>query len=634
VLERSALLHLEGARRRPTAGIAVVAVFAVALCGALLLVGQVKPVSLEQASHGGEARQTELANLLTAPLENVATGLGHVIRSSLAGGVASWASGDGGEQRMPTVDDYQCYFKSDSFLDLMTDCCKTIYVSPHASSRLPLEFALGPAVKPAEKGFPYGTRFRYLVGKGNQFMFNGATQGTLDFINLYFGFEIEAIPVTSQFRKKVHAFELGEANPSKEFVAFVSELPEVLPDYEGMLAVNVASLPPSSTVLYNNYPRDPVGSPAVILKYCEGTDELGKLNGGLPMKIQPADCAAVLEEYNVICTCGEILIIGWTWPGADKNVWEHSLVSLDAKAVDSCETPAELVPMRERPAESVPMRERPEESVPMPTTAAPGVAPATESPQSACADDSEYDSAAQHWYYMTKDSSGADVKMVRRWCPSEWVPQDKWYKFQRYIPRGNNNHPAPPIDDFDFLDSFARDEYTSSRKKMADFASNPTFDDWTLGKELGSPESGEPPSAAFDDNTSRTHAADLRFGPVTTPGKPRPAFDDNTLGNQAAGLDMAGGSPPLDAWNKGKLPCVGDECFDSNMQGGMHDNGVQPYDDYAHMNGLRGRRAPRARDVARSPEEAHVRALRREGKLAGEEEGQEKQRLLLKPRGP
>lgn len=220
VLERSALLHLEGARRRPTAGIAVVAVFAVALCGALLLVGQVKPVSLEQASHGGEARQTELANLLTAPLENVATGLGHVIRSSLAGGVASWASGDGGEQRMPTVDDYQCYFKSDSFLDLMTDCCKTIYVSPHASSRLPLEFALGPAVKPAEKGFPYGarsssqpppsyssaavlppsrspsaharssascvsqlignacagTRFRYLVGKGNQFMFNGATQ--------------------------------------------------------------------------------------------------------------------------------------------------------------------------------------------------------------------------------------------------------------------------------------------------------------------------------------------------------------------------------------------------------------------------------------------------------------------------
>ncbi|KAJ1484809.1 hypothetical protein T484DRAFT_1795840 [Baffinella frigidus] len=231
--------------------------------------------------------------------------------------------------------------------------------------------------------------------------------------------------------------------------------------------------------------------------------------------------------------------------------------------------------------------------------------------------------------------------MVRRWCPSEWVPQDKWYKFQRYIPRGNNNHPAPPIDDFDFLDSFARDdfagwryilrgnnnhpappiddfdfldsfarddaapindfdfldsfardEYTSSRKKMADFASNPTFDDWTLGKELGSPESGEPPSAAFDDNTSRTHAADLRFGPVTTPGKPRPAFDDNTLGNQAAGLDMrsafddntlgnqaagldmAGGSPPLDAWNKGKLPCVGDECFDSNMQGGMHDNGV------------------------------------------------------------
>jgi hypothetical protein len=127
------------------------------------------------------------------------------------------------------------------------------------------------------------------------------------------------------------------------------------------------------------------------------------------------------------------------------------------------------------------------------------VVPAAESPEDACATASEYDPAAQHWYYWTKDAGGADVKMVRHWCPSLYVPQERWYKYQRYIPRGNNNRPAPPINDFDFLNSYARDEYAASRKKMAAFANTPTFDDWTLGNALGALEKGKARFAAFDD---------------------------------------------------------------------------------------------------------------------------------------
>ena len=35
----------------------------------------------------------------------------------------------------------------------------------------------------------------------------------------------------------------------------------------------------------------------------------------------------------------------------------------------------------------------------------------------------------------------------------------------RYVPRTNNNLPAPPINDFDFLNTFARDYYKETRAK-------------------------------------------------------------------------------------------------------------------------------------------------------------------------
>ena len=42
----------------------------------------------------------------------------------------------------------------------------------------------------------------------------------------------------------------------------------------------------------------------------------------------------------------------------------------------------------------------------------------------------------------------------------------------------------------------------------------------------------------------------------------------------------------IDAWNMGKMSCVGGDCFDGTHHGGRHTNGgMQPYDDYRHMNG-------------------------------------------------
>ena len=42
----------------------------------------------------------------------------------------------------------------------------------------------------------------------------------------------------------------------------------------------------------------------------------------------------------------------------------------------------------------------------------------------------------------------------------------------------------------------------------------------------------------------------------------------------------------IDAWNMGKMSCVGGDCFDGTHHGGGHSNGgMQPYDDYRHMNG-------------------------------------------------
>lgn len=73
------------------------------------------------------------------------------------------------------------------------------------------------------------------------------------------------------------------------------------------------------------------------------------------------------------------------------------------------------------------------------------------------------------------------MRWIRQWCPSEWVPQEPFYRFQRYMPASQNNRPGTPINDFDFLDSYARDYFSRSRREVAGRMKNRPFDDWTLG---------------------------------------------------------------------------------------------------------------------------------------------------------
>lgn len=75
-----------------------------------------------------------------------------------------------------------------------------------------------------------------------------------------------------------------------------------------------------------------------------------------------------------------------------------------------------------------------------------------------------YDPPSQHFYYDVEVSGGGSMRWVRHWCPSEWRPQEAFYRYQRFMPRSQNNRPPPPINDFDFLDSYARSYYTKSRR--------------------------------------------------------------------------------------------------------------------------------------------------------------------------
>eukprot|EP00961_Rhodomonas_salina_P028735 387727-Rhodomonas_salina.1 len=61
-----------------------------------------------------------------------------------------------------------------------------------------MDYELGPAVAPAAMGMPYGTRFRYYVGRGNDLLFNGGDDYALEFINRYFGFDLRSVPTDTR----------------------------------------------------------------------------------------------------------------------------------------------------------------------------------------------------------------------------------------------------------------------------------------------------------------------------------------------------------------------------------------------------------------------------------------------------
>eukprot|EP00293_Proteomonas_sulcata_P005618 CAMPEP_0184329944 /NCGR_PEP_ID=MMETSP1049-20130417/144414_1 /TAXON_ID=77928 /ORGANISM="Proteomonas sulcata, Strain CCMP704" /LENGTH=280 /DNA_ID=CAMNT_0026652335 /DNA_START=192 /DNA_END=1034 /DNA_ORIENTATION=+ len=246
---------------------------------------------------------------------------------------------------------------------------------------------------------------------------------------------------------------------------------------------------------------------------------------------------------GIICNCGNIIVLGFTWPEAPQNIWEHSLIKLEEAALNGCKAGQEMEP-------------EPMPAIPAPPPYKP------QTPEEACRDAPDFDPAAQHWFYYKEESDGSKTKMVRHWCPSAWVPQEIWYKYQRYLPRTKNNMPPPPINDFDFMNSYARDEYYDSRAKAEQEANEGRFDDWTLGNS----------------------------GAELSKTKQWPHFNDDDIGNTGADLNGDFPEPKIDAWNLGKMSCVGSDCYDTTMHGGAHMNGVEPYDDYGSVKAMKAQR--------------------------------------------
>jgi len=141
-----------------------------------------------------------------------------------------------------------------------------------------------------------------------------------------------------------------------------------------------------------------------------------------------------------------------------------------------------------------------------------------------CREAPEYDPAAKRFFYWMPTEDGGQQGMVRHWCQSDWVPQEEWYRFQRYLPEQNNNKPPPPINDYDFLNAYAPkagNPFDDNLKRLGDRI----FDDFTLGNTHASypqrtigykrqppsaPEAaGEPveeqgPWMSFDDRRSQS----------------------------------------------------------------------------------------------------------------------------------
>jgi len=299
-------------------------------------------------------------------------------------------------------------------------------------------------------------------------------------------------------------------------------MPEEVPLYENMVTVDPHSLPDGALVLYDNTPPgyEHVADqesfqrevPAFTLRYCEARTEL--LNGGMPVKVTPSDCGK-LSLRGIKCQCGNVVFMGWVWgDAASSDLWENSLVFVDDEAKGSCKSPAP---------------EGPANPMPLPPRVASHEA-------TSCEDyHVEFDPAAQHWYYDVATAGGGTTRMVRHWCPSEWEPQERFYKYQRYVPRTNNNLPAPPINDFDFLDTYARGYYSKSRTAAARRMTDRPFDDWNLGNADSEMNKHiVRPARHFDDWTLGNTLSSMGGGEA-----PVRRFDDDTLGNSGAQMPIA-----------------------------------------------------------------------------------------------
>ncbi|EKX54103.1 hypothetical protein GUITHDRAFT_150153 [Guillardia theta CCMP2712] len=143
--------------------------------------------------------------------------------------------------------DYMALFSSQAFDYMSSHCCKTLYFPPDAEDVLPTTLSTN--------GMD-SQKLRDFVGKGNTLVFNGASSRTIQFLNQYFGYQIESNPIQSDFSKRESYTVAGDpSTPSAYFEAIDEAMPAKLKQTPGMVGVDTSTLPAATAVVYNNFPR-------------------------------------------------------------------------------------------------------------------------------------------------------------------------------------------------------------------------------------------------------------------------------------------------------------------------------------------------------------------------------------------
>ena len=185
---------------------------------------------------------------------------------------------------------------SDVFNFLSQHCCRVLFFPATAQAALPLSLQGGVNGDLAQ-------RLRDFVGHANSLVFNGADANTLKFVNQYFGTEMKLTDVISSFKMRA-SYEIAgdQSTPMSYPEKMEEELPDTLDANEDVNAVDVATLPPATAVVYNNFPRTPTGSPLFMLKYCQVANPY--VQDGVRITVSPPDCAAAEKDLGSECSCG------------------------------------------------------------------------------------------------------------------------------------------------------------------------------------------------------------------------------------------------------------------------------------------------------------------------------------------
>jgi hypothetical protein len=149
---------------------------------------------------------------------------------------------------------------------------------------------------------------------------------TIAFMNRYFAYDIKQLPVISGFKRRESLMILGDPSTASAIPsAYAAErrvgatyyggLPDKIAPTDDMVSVDTMSLPGASIIIYNNWPREPTGTPAFITRYCQ------------------------------VC-CDELAVVLMSWVVGELVVW-HCTIDSPGLCMPSCHHESSDSPRRD-----------------------------------------------------------------------------------------------------------------------------------------------------------------------------------------------------------------------------------------------------------------------------------------------